>query len=176
MKNIFFAIFMIGTSSILFSQTKEEIQESKTRLEKIQKLESPKVSSLTSLDELNTKIGTSAIESAMITPLLENLYTRSIGENVDGIIDVTVKKPTLAECQELAARIFSQVQNVQTFTSSFSSVAEEAKSFRNPMKLGKVVSSMNYAKNALSVLGEETLFQSKAIKSIITTLQSASNL
>lgn len=167
---------MFATSSILFSQTKEEIQESKIRLEKIQKLESPKVSSLTSLDELNNKIGTSALESANITPLLQNLYTRSIGENIDGITDVTVKKPTLAECQELATRIFSQVQNMQTFSSSFSSVVEEAKSFRNPMKLGKVASSMNYAKTAISVLGEETLFQSKAIKSIITTLQSAGNL
>lgn len=162
--------------SFTFAQTKEEIQLSNARMEKIQKMETPKSTSVASLDDLNVIIGASAIESASITPLLKGLYYRSVGESTDGIADVIVKKPSLAECQELAARILTQVKTVQTITSSLPSVTEEAKAIKNPLKLAKVASSLGYVKTAVSLLGEETLFQSKAIKNIIQTLTSAGNL
>lgn len=159
-----------------FGQTNEEIESSKERVEKIQKLKTPKSTSVASLDDLNVTIGASALESASITPLLKGLYYRSVGENTDGVADVTVKKPSLAECQELAARILTQVKTVQTITSSLPEVTEEAKTIKNPLKLAKVASSLGYIKTAVSLLGEETLFQSKAINSIIQTLTTSGNL
>lgn len=176
MNKIFVAAFIIAACTSIFAQTKEEIQSSNARMEKMQKLEIPKSTSIASLDDLNIAVGAAAIESASITPLLKGIYYRSVGESTDGIVDVTVKKPSLAECKELASRILTQVKIVQTITSSLPSVTEEAKTIKNPLKLAKVASSLGFVKTAVSILGEETMFQSKAINNIIQTLTSSGNL
>jgi len=176
MKKSLITATILLSFTFTFAQTKEEIQSSDARMAKIQKLETPKSTSIATLDDLNVTLGASAIESASITPLLKGLYYRSVGESTDGVADVTIKKPSLAECQELASRILTQVKTVQTITSSLPLVTEEAKTIKNPLKLAKVASSLGYVKTAVSLLGEETLFQSKAIKSIIQTLTSAGNL
>lgn len=176
MNRILVAAFIIVACNVVFGQTKEEIQSSNERIEKIQKLEMPKSTSVASIDELNVTLGNAALESASITPLLKGLYYRSVGESADGIVDVTVKKPTLEECKELAARILTQVKVVQGISSLLPSVASDAKEIKNPLKLAKVASSLSYVKTAVSVLGEETMFQSKAINTIIQTLTSSGNL
>ena len=176
MKTILLAAFLMASSTAAFAQTKEEISSSDARIEKIQKLETPKSTSIASLDNLNVTLGASALESAAITPILKNFYYRSIGQTTDGVADVTVKKPSLAECQDLAARILTQVKIVQTITAMLPAVTGDAKSITNPLKLAKVASSLGYVKTAVSLLGEETMFQSSAIKSIIQTLTSSGNL
>ena len=42
--------------------------------------------------------------------------------------------------------------------------------------MAKIGSAVKYAKNASTILGEESVFQTKAIKSIIQTVKSAGNL
>ena len=173
---------IITLSVILFgiifanAQTKEEINQSQERNEKIIKLETPKSTSITSLDDLTSSVGAAALESTNITPLLQNLYFRSIGETKDGVADVTIKKPSLEECKELAARILKQTEKIQQISSLIPSVTNETSSVKNPLKLPKILSSLNYAKTAISLLGEESIFQAKAIKSIINTISTGSNL
>ena len=171
----FLSIVLIG-ANFLNGQTKEEIAQSIERIEKISKLESPKSTSVASLDNLTVNIGEVALESTNITPLLQNLYYRSIGETKDGVVDVTVKKPSLDECKELATRILSQTEKIQNLTSLLSNVTNETSNIKNPLKLPKILSSVNYAKTAISLLGEETVFQANAIKNIISTLSSGNNL
>ena len=72
-KFITFSIIVLGTMFVN-AQTKEEIQKSQERYEKILKLETPKSTSISSLDELTVNVGATAVESANITPLLQNLY------------------------------------------------------------------------------------------------------
>lgn len=90
--------------------------------------------------------------------------------------DVTVKKPSLDECKELATRILSQTEKIQNLTSLLSNVTNETSNIKNPLKLPKILSSVNYAKTAISLLGEETVFQANAIKNIISTLSTGNNL
>ena len=181
-KNIFIMKKIITLSVILFgiifanAQTKEEINQSQERNEKIIKLETPKSTSITSLDDLTSSVGAAALESTNITPLLQNLYFRSIGETKDGVADVTIKKPSLEECKELAARILKQTEKIKQISSLIPSVTNETSSVKNPLKLPKILSSLNYAKTAISLLGEESIFQAKAIKSIINTISTGNNL
>ena len=65
---------------------------------------------------------------------------------------------------------------MQVISSLLPSVASDAKEIKNPLKLAKIASSLSYVKTAVSVLGEETMFQSKAINTIIQTLTSSGNL
>lgn len=85
---------------IYYLHKQKEIAKSSERNEKILKLEAPKSSSIASLDDLTVNVGATALESTNITPLLQNLYYRSIGETKDGIADVTIKKPSLEECKK----------------------------------------------------------------------------
>ena len=177
MKKLLFTALLLATFTVSFAQTsREDFKASMERMEKLKKLSAPKATSVNTLDDLNNKIGSSALESISITPLLQNLYFRSIGETSDGVTDVSVKKPTVKECEELAARILSQSKNVESLTSSITSATTEATKVTNPLKLVKITSAVNYAKNASTLLGTETLFQSKAIKSIMETLKTAGNL
>lgn len=176
MKKIITLLGIFIGANLLFAQTKEEIAKSSERNEKILKLEAPKSSSIASLDDLTVNVGATALESTNITPLLQNLYYRSIGETKDGIADVTIKKPSLEECKELAARILKQTEKVQQISSLISNVTNETSSIKNPLKLPKILSSLNYAKTAISLLGEESIFQAKAIKSIINTISTGNNL
>jgi hypothetical protein len=171
----FLSLVFIG-ANLLNAQTKEEINQSIERNEKISKLESPKSTSIASLDDLTVNVGAAALESTSITPLLQNLYYRSIGETKDGIADVTIKKPSLDECKELAARILKQTEKIQTIATILPNVTSETSSIKNPLKLPKILTSLNYAKTAMSLLGEESIFQAKAIKSIISTLSTGNNL
>ncbi|WDF47614.1 hypothetical protein PQ459_03780 [Chryseobacterium sp. KACC 21268] len=177
MKKLLSAVLLIASFVFTMAQTsREEFKASMERVEKLGKLSAPKQTSVATLDNVNSEIGNSAKEAMSITPILQNLYYRSIGQTSDGVTDVKVKKPSLKECEELAARIFSQSQNLKTITSNLTSVSSESMAVTNPLKLAKVTSAVKYAKTASSILGEETLFQSKAIKSIIQTVKSSGNL
>ncbi|TDX86321.1 hypothetical protein [Epilithonimonas xixisoli] len=177
MKKLLMAAFVFASLTSAIAQTsREDFKASMERVEKLGKLSAPKTTSVTTLDKLNSEIGDSAKESMKISPLLQNLYYRSIGQTNDGVTDVKVKKPTLKECEELALRIFSQSKNVQAFAANVTSVSSESMSVTNPLKLAKIGSAVKYAKNASTILGEESVFQTKAIKSIIQTVKSAGNL
>jgi len=177
MKKILLAAFIFASLTSAIAQTsREDFKASMERVQKLGKLSAPKSTSVATLDNLNTEIGNSARESMLISPLLQNLYYRSIGQTNDGVTDVKVKKPTLKECEELAVRILSQSKNIQSFTSNLTSVSSESMSITNPLKMAKVGSAVKYAKSASGILGEESVFQTKAIKSIIQTVKSAGNL
>ncbi|WP_300670099.1 hypothetical protein [Soonwooa sp.] len=177
MKKLLLTALLLATFTVSFAQTsREDFKASMERMEKLKKLSVPKTTSINTLDDLNNKIGSSAVEAISITPLLQNLYYRSVGQTNDGVTDVSVKKPTMKECEELAARIFLQSKNVEALSSSITSATSEATKVTNPLKLVKITSAVNYAKDASSLLGTETLFQTKAIKSIMETLKTAGNL
>lgn len=177
MKKILSATLLVASFVFAMAQTsREDFKKSMERVEKLSELSAPKQTSVATLDNMNSEIGNSAKEAMAITPVLQNLYYRSIGQTSDGVTDVKVKKPSLKECEELAARIFLQTKNVQSLTSNLTSVSSESMSVTNPLKLAKVTSAVKYAKTASTILGEESLFQSKAIKSIMQTLKSSGNL
>lgn len=162
----------------LIAQTPEEMNASKERCAKLEKLseKAPKQCNVKSVDGLAGSTTVVLAESIEITPLLEGLYYRSIGQTEDGVTDVTVKKPTLEECTELSSRIAVQAVAVKAATELIEPTAADLKTLKNPRVAAKAVKSLDYSKDALIILGEETAYQTKAIASIIETIKSADNL
>lgn len=172
-------LVMAGLWSQMSAQTPEELNASKDRyakLEKLVKKGGPKETGLVSVDGL--AVGSTAImaESLQITPLLENLYARSIGETKEGVTDVSVKKPTLEECMVLSARIGKQALAAKATSELVQNAASEVKGLKNPMAAAKAVKSLDYSKDVIAIVGLESVYQAKAIESIIATIKSADNL
>ena len=164
--------------NVLMAQTPEEMQASKERYAKLEKAiqKAPKECSVKDVDKLAASVTATMAESVAITPLLEGLYYRSVGKTEDGVTEVTVKKPTLDECLELSARIALQAKAVQAATESVEPAAKAVKDIKNPLKGAKALKVLDYSKDALAVVAEETAYQTKAIASIIETIKSADNL
>ena len=181
MKKFFLCVMLLMTSvvlNVLSAQTSDELKASKDRYAKLEKLskKAPKECNVPSVDGLAGSTTLVMIESLQITPLLEGLYYRSIGQTEDGVTDVTVKKPTLEECTALSTKITVQAAAVKAATELIKPATEELKTVKNPITLGKATKSLNYSKDALVIVGEETTYQLKAIASIIETIKSADNL
>lgn len=181
MKRFFMCAILLMASvalNVLMAQTPEEMQASKERYAKLEKAikNAPKDCSVPDVDKLAASVTATMAESVGITPLLEGLYYRSIGQTEDGVTEVTVKKPTLDECLELSARIALQAKAVQAATESVEPAAKAVKDIKNPLKGAKALKVLDYSKDALSVVAEETAYQTKAIASIIETVKSADNL
>ena len=169
-----FAVFITATS---FAQTQEELKASEERLAKIEKIVTPpKSSGMPTVDGLAVNCGEIAANAVQITPVLRNMYYRSIGKNNDGVIDVTVKKPTLAEATELSSRIAAQALLIKNAVEMSTHAAEEITTVKNPLKLLGITSCLKYSKNVLAITGAESLFQVKAIAEIIKTLSTGDNL
>ena len=164
--------------NVLMAQTPEEMEASKERYAKLEKAikNVPKDCSVFDVDKLTLEVTKVMNNSVGITQSLEDLYYRSVGKTEDGVTEVTVKKPTLEECLELSAKIASQAKAVQETTESVEPAAKAVKDIKNPMKGVKALKSLNYSKDALAVVAEETAYQTKAIASIIETIKSADNL
>lgn len=169
---------MCLSMNVLYAQTSDELKESSLRMEKLEKLskKAPKETGIASIDGLAGSTTLVMVESIAITPILNNLYYRSIGQTEDGVTDVTVKKPTVEECVTLSQRITEQSIAVKATNELVKKAADELKTEKNPMKLAKATKSLDYSKDALGIVGLETTFQLKAIESIIETVKSTDNL
>ena len=65
------------------------------RQKKLAELKDPGSTSVGSIDALAANSTTALIETKKNNELLPELYKRTVGEKIDGVTDVTVKKPTL---------------------------------------------------------------------------------
>lgn len=169
---------LMSVANFTQAQMREEFQVSRDRYAKLEKLNQklPKQTGLQGVDGLASGSTVVMLESMQITPLLEGLYYRSIGESNDGIADVTVKKPTLEECEELALRITKQVTVSKSTIERVKGASEEVTGLKNPLTAAKALKSVDFSKDVLAIIGEETVFQTKAIAEIIKTIKTADNL
>ncbi len=176
MKKVVLCMMALICAVSVSAQTAEEMQASKERAAKLEKLVQPKNCGIATVDGLTSAAGLVAVESIQITPLLQGLYYRSIGQTEDGVTDVTVKKPTLEELTELSARIGTQAAAVAAATKLVPAAGEELKGVKNPMKLAAATKSVKYSKDVLEIVGVESAFQVKAIADMIKTATSNDNL
>ncbi|MEO5905131.1 MAG: hypothetical protein ABIQ11_00280 [Saprospiraceae bacterium] len=149
-------------------------KEAEERKAKFEKLEAPKTSGVASVDELvtnSTKMLTSAKEINAIVP---EMYKRTIGETVDGVTDVTVKKPTLDELVALSANIATQIKAVSGASAAVTSASSDVKS-ASPMQAPKATKSLNYSKDVLALVAPELQLNLKVVNNLIATLKSANN-
>lgn len=171
------------------AQTKEELKaerealksemkssDAQKRQEKIEKMatESPFVCEIVSLDGLATNSQQILVATKSINLQVPDLYKRTIGESIDGITDITVKKPTVAELLVLTKTIADQVTAVTNATEAMKGAADEVK--KAPMMAkAKALKTMNFSKDALGLTGPELQLSLKVVNNLVATLKSANN-
>ncbi|KXK40190.1 MAG: hypothetical protein UZ09_BCD002000456 [Bacteroidetes bacterium OLB9] len=180
-------VFFVSNNVFAQEKTAEELKaeqevlkaemkskEATERKAKLEKLKPPKPSGVQSIDDFasdNTKILESTKE---INTLVPEMYKRTVGESVDGVTDVTVKKPTEEELIKLEMTIANQIKAVADATSKVSNVSGDVKK-ASPLAAGKAAKSLNYSKDVLELSGAELQMSLKVVKNLIATLKSAKN-
>lgn len=106
---------------------------------------------------------------------LHNLYSRQIGEAVDGVQDVTVTKPTLEDWMNLASTVATQAAGMAELGVSGQKAAEAVKK-AGAMKAAKLAKPVKWATDIMPITGEALAEEAKAIEQIIKLLQSENNL
>lgn len=180
MKKLFWIIpaLLLLMGNVANAQTKEEMEASQARYEKLVKLckKEPKKTNIPEVDTYVTSVYTSAVAAAATTEQLQGLYYRQIGESKDGVIDVTVKKPTLEELTGLSATIAAQAVSITGAAKSAEAAVQASKGEKNPMKVAKIAAALAFTKDAYPILVEESALQTKAIAEMIETAKTSDNL
>lgn len=157
---------------VLKSELKsKEVQDRKT---KFAKLEAPKASGVASVDQLATNSTTILISTKAINVQIPEMYKRTIGETIDGVTDVTVKKPTVEELMTLASIVAVQIKAVADASTAVTTASADIKN-ASLMQAPKATKSLNYSKDVLALSGTELQLNLKVINNLIATLKSANN-
>lgn len=155
-------------------KTEMKSKDAVERKEKIAKLEPPKTSGVASIDDLAANSTSILTSTKDINTQVPEIYKRTIGETVDGVTDVTVKKPTREELATLALTLATQIKAVAAATASVAGASADVKT-ASPMAAGKVAKSLNYSKEALALAAPELQMNLKVVNNLIATLKSANN-
>ncbi len=151
----------------------EDVKERQKKIEKLE-AESPKTCGVASIDGLSENSKKILVETKSINQQVPEMYKRTIGETVDGVTDVTVKKPTKEELASLALTLATQIKAVTDASASISTASADVKT-ASPIAMGKATKSLNYSKEALALAGPELQMNLKVVNNLIATLKSANN-
>lgn len=157
---------------VLKSEMKSK--DAEERKAKFEKLSEPKISGISSVDALaasSTKLLLSTKEMNLVVP---EMYKRTIGESVDGIADVTVKKPSLDELATLGLNIANQIKTIGEAAASVAGIAGDIKS-AGIMQAPKGLKSLNFSKDVIALVLPELGLNLKVITNLIATLKSSNN-
>jgi len=149
-------------------------ESAQKRAEKYDKLNPPSASGVNSVDELarnSTKMLSGSKEVSLTVP---EMFKRTIGETVDGVTDVTVKKPTMEELLTLARAIGMQITAVRDANKAVEGATADAKS-ASPLQAPKATKSLNYSKDVLALIGPELEMNLRVVNHLVATLESSKN-
>lgn len=149
-------------------------KDAEERKVKFEKLSEPKASGISSVDGLAANSAKLLVSTKEINSLIPEMYKRTVGESVDGVTDVTVKKPTLAELTSLGTNIASQIKSVSDASASVTSAASDVKS-AGVMQAPKGAKSLNFSKEVIGLVLPEMSLNLKVVNNLIATLKSSGN-
>ncbi|HAN37491.1 MAG TPA: hypothetical protein DCQ29_01195 [Chitinophagaceae bacterium] len=158
---------------VLKAERKSEAYQE--RQKKLAELKDPGSTSVSSIDALAANSTTALLETKKNNELLPELYKRTVGETVDGVTDVTVKKPTIEELLAVSESILKTTKAVSASSLEIARAQADIKS-AGMLKAVKATKSINYSKDVNSLLVAELAYQSKLIANLIATLKSSENL
>lgn len=182
-------VFSLINFQIAYAQTKtaEELKaerealksemkskEVEERAKKFEKLKEPGQSGIQVVDDLSAKSAQMLISAKETNLIIPEMYKRTIGETIDGVTDVTVKKPTLEEIMTLAGNIALQVEAVAAASKSIASAADGIKS-ASPLQAPKAKKGLDFSKDVISLIGPELQLSQKVVQHLITTIKSSKN-
>lgn len=156
-------------------KTEMKSKEAEERKVKFEKLTEPKTSGITSIDELASNSTKMLVSTKEINALVPEMYKRTIGESVDGIADVTVKKPTLDELATLGLTIATQVKTVSIMSATVATASSDLKN-ASMMQTPKGAKSLNFSKDVLGLVLPELNLNLKVVNNLIATIKSSGNL
>ena len=180
----FFAVTMVSAQEKTTEELKAEREVLKAerksetfqeRQKKLAELKDPGSTSVGSIDAVAANSTTALIETKKNNELIPELYKRTIGESIDGVTDVTVKKPTLEELLAVSESILKTTKAVAASGVEIAKAQGDIKS-AGMLKAAKATKSVNYSKDVNSLLGAELSYQGKLIQNLIATLKSSKNL
>ena len=144
------------------------------REKRMEKLKEPGTVNLAAVDQLAASSFTVLTRSIEFGDLVPEMYKRVIGETVDGVTDVTVKKPTLAEVAELGANIASVIATLVQLQQAAKTAAEDVKK-ASPLQAPKAAKSMNFSREVIELTLPELELNAKVVKNLIETIKSSKN-
>ena len=182
------AIFSVSLAN---AQIADEVKKSSDRRAKLEALTKDyKTCGTAGIDGYGNDVKNAAALAIANSVQLENLYKREIGQNADGVQDVTVTKPKLEDWTSLAATVAGEAASIKSAVDKAKGAGEEAKnvaesaaSEKNPMKKAKAAKNakaaaavVEFGNAATPILLEESAAQVKAVEEIIKTLKAGKNL
>jgi hypothetical protein len=144
------------------------------REKRMEKLKEPGTVNLAAVDQLAASSFTVLTRSIEFGDLVPEMYKRVIGETFDGVTDVTVKKPTLAEVAELGANIASVIATLVQLQQAAKTAAEDVKK-ASPLQAPKSAKSMNFSREVIELTLPELELNAKVVKNLIETIKSSKN-
>jgi seryl-tRNA synthetase len=156
-------------------KTELKSKDVKKRHDKLAKMKDPGTVGVQSVDELAASSAKLLVATKEFNVTVPEMYKRTVGETVDGVTDVTVKKPTLDELTALATEIALAVSGVADAQSVVQTAASDIKSLP-PTKAPKAAKSLNFSKDALSLVLPELQLNAKVVANLIETLKTSGNL
>jgi hypothetical protein len=180
--------FSMQQNSVAQEKTKDELkaerealkaemksQEALDRQAKLEKLAAPAPCGIPSVDNLAVNSTAMLATAKENNKLIPEMYKRTIGETIDGVTDVTVKKPTLEELTNLAANLGVQMKAVTDASANVAGASTDI-SKASPLKAPKATKVLNYTKDVNSLLLPELQLNLKVVNNLISTLKSSANL
>jgi len=149
-------------------------KEAEERKAKIEKLEAPKTSGVASVDQLALSSAAILVATKEINDQLPDMWKRAIGESIDGVADVTVKKPTLEELGNLALLIGVQIKAVADASTAVTNAPNDIKS-APPLQAPKATKALGFTKDALALAGPELQRSLRVVNNLIANLKAANN-
>ncbi len=159
MKKLLLSIALLMVGFIASAQTSEEMQASLDRMAKLEKLAQPKDCGLAGVDQLTNEAGKAAAESLLISPIFHKLHQRVEAKEID--------LQLIQELKELSARITNQSESIKKVAELVPVASQELSKVKNPLKLKEPKKALDYSKNVVAIVGEETAFQTKTIAAMI---------
>ncbi len=149
-------------------------KDAEDRKAKFEKLAEPKTSGISSVDGLASNSTKLLVSTKEINTIIPEMYKRTVGESVDGVADVTVKKPTLAELTDLGLNIATQIKAVSDASASVTTASADLKS-AGMMQAPKGAKSLNFSKDVLGLVLPELNLNLKVVNNLIATWKSSGN-
>ncbi|KLT70246.1 MULTISPECIES: hypothetical protein [Flavobacterium] len=157
---------------VLKSEMKSK--DAEERKAKLEKLSAPKPSGISSVDGLAANSSQMLTSSKELNVLIPEMYKRTVGESVDGVADVTVKKPTLDELNALGLNIATQIKTVSEASATVATASTDLKG-AGMMQAPKGAKSLNFSKDVMALVLPELNLNLKVVNNLISTLKSSGN-
>lgn len=149
-------------------------KDAQDRQKKIEKLKEPDQCGIESVDNLALKSAQMLVSTKSNNLVIPDMYKRVIGETLDGVTEVTTKKPSLEEVTVLLTGIVGQIDAVIQSQKAVQQASEDAKK-ATAMQAVKAAKTLNFTKDVLSLLAPELELSKKVVSHLITTIKSSKN-